>query len=243
MPGLKKYNYADEISGLPVEVREHHRARRVLIRLVPGRGIRITIPMGFNPRYLPDVVNEKRQWIEKTRQKMEKQGIEFSGTPELPREIFFRATESRIRVDLCAGGEPRLLPEESRILLQGTEGADKAVILDLLCGFVRDRARQELVPRLLQTAREVGFYPHGVRVGMQKTRWGSCSEKKNISLNAKLMFLPYRLVDQLFVHELCHLARPDHSARFWDMVASFRPDYREAESELGRAFSYLPGWV
>ncbi|MEI6400163.1 MAG: SprT family zinc-dependent metalloprotease [bacterium] len=66
----------------------------------------------------------------------------------------------------------------------------------------------------------------------QKTRWGSCSGKKNLNFNYKIVFLPSELADYLIVHELCHLAQMNHGPKFWALVAEQIPDYKERRKQL-----------
>ena len=52
-----------------------------------------------------------------------------------------------------------------------------------------------------------------------------------------------QVVRYLLVHELCHTRHMNHSNRFWSLVASFEPDYRELDRELLRGWQSVPGWM
>ncbi len=66
----------------------------------------------------------------------------------------------------------------------------------------------------------------------QKTRWGSCSSKKNLNLNYKIIFLPKKHQDYIIVHEMCHLKEFNHSRKFWALVENILPDYLDTKKEL-----------
>jgi len=71
-----------------------------------------------------------------------------------------------------------------------------------------------------------------ISIRNQRTRWGSCSSKKNLNFNYRLLFLPKRISDYIIVHELCHLKELNHSRRFWNLVAEVVPDYLDIRKEL-----------
>lgn len=66
-----------------------------------------------------------------------------------------------------------------------------------------------------------------VFVKTQKTRWGSCSSKGNISLNCLLMKVPPYVRKYVIVHELAHRKEMNHSERFWKVVAEEIPEYQK----------------
>jgi predicted metal-dependent hydrolase len=100
--------------------------------------------------------------------------------------------------------------------------------LDELTG----QAKQELPQKAAQYAALLGVDYGRITVRHQKTRWGSCSGKKNLNFNCLLMLAPERVRDYVVVHELCHLLEMNHSSRFWALVEKRMPDYRDARRWL-----------
>lgn len=76
------------------------------------------------------------------------------------------------------------------------------------------------------------FTFEGIYIKNQKTRWGSCSKRKNLNLNYKIIFLPKKQRDYIIVHEMCHLKEFNHSHKFWALVGKALPDYLEIKREL-----------
>ncbi len=79
----------------------------------------------------------------------------------------------------------------------------------------RTEATIILQNRLAFLAQQYGFEYHQVSIRGQKTRWGSCSHRNNISLNMKLILLPPELMDYVILHELVHTRYKNHGMDFW----------------------------
>ena len=99
----------------------------------------------------------------------------------------------------------------------------------------KEQARAVIMQKVLQFNAQLGYEYNRVSIKNQKTCWGSCSRKKNLNFNYKLLFLPERLQDYVIVHELAHLKEFNHSKNFWALVANIIPDHQEARKELRRA--------
>jgi predicted metal-dependent hydrolase len=78
-------------------------------------------------------------------------------------------------------------------------------------------------------------FPYGkISIRNQKTRWGSCSRKGDLSFNYKIIYLPKNLADYIIVHELCHLKEFNHSRKFWNLVALAFPDYKKLRAQISK---------
>ncbi|MCR5610561.1 MAG: M48 family metallopeptidase [Clostridiales bacterium] len=92
---------------------------------------------------------------------------------------------------------------------------------------LKKRAKEVIPRRAEHFAPIVGVEYQKISIRMQKTRWGSCSGKGNLSFNCLLMLAPPEVVDGVVVHELCHIISRDHSARFYREVERVLPDYKK----------------
>lgn len=96
----------------------------------------------------------------------------------------------------------------------------------------REEARAKLSRRLRQLADKYGFGYNRAFFRSQKTRWGSCSRKNNISLNMKLVKLPDELIDYVILHELVHTRKKNHSKAFWAELDKLVGNGKQLASKL-----------
>ena len=94
-------------------------------------------------------------------------------------------------------------------------------------------AARELVTSLAgEEAGHLGVTYQRIRIGGQRTLWGSCSPRGTLSFNWRLALAPADVLDYVVVHELCHLRVPNHSRRFWELVEERRPRWRTQRAWL-----------
>ncbi|MFN3188711.1 MAG: M48 family metallopeptidase [Candidatus Paceibacteria bacterium] len=96
----------------------------------------------------------------------------------------------------------------------------------------RETARFVITNRVNYFAELHNFEYGRIAIKDQKKCWGSCSTKKNLNFNYKLLFLPPELLDYIVVHELCHLRHFHHQPTFWAEVRKIIPDYKIRIQEL-----------
>jgi predicted metal-dependent hydrolase len=68
----------------------------------------------------------------------------------------------------------------------------------------------------------------------QRSRWGSCSSRGELSFNWRLVLAPHDVLDYVVVHEVCHLVEHHHGTAFWKLVERRRRGYRDPKEWLDR---------
>ncbi len=102
-----------------------------------------------------------------------------------------------------------------------------------------EEAKNVLPEMIARYAALMGVDYGRITIRNQRTRWGSCSSKGNLNFNCLLMLAPREVQEYVVVHELAHRKEMNHSARFWSIVESVKPDYRQAKKWLREEGSKL----
>jgi predicted metal-dependent hydrolase len=97
---------------------------------------------------------------------------------------------------------------------------------------LRAEARVIVLERICYFNQYYKFEYNRIFIKNQKTRWGSCSNHKNLNFNYRIALLPKELQDYLIVHELCHLKEMNHGPNFWKLMAEQIPDCKTLSKQL-----------
>ena len=220
-------------------LRVSRKARYARLQIKPFGGLEVVIPPRF-PRYqIPDLVQQHADWA---RNQLAKQSRlrEAARLPEQI-ELLFDNSVTRIIYSARPGSTADLFDHQSDDVLV-IDAGDEQGSLQQLRQWVRRRA-QALFPDLIsQLSQRSGLKFDHLSIRSQKTRWGSCSSRGNISLNDQLLFVPPDCVEYLIIHELCHTRHMNHSAAFWRLVGEHCADYRRHEKLLARSRQWVPDW-
>ena len=197
-------------------IRRSGRARSIRVHVDPHDGaVEVVIPQRARIREADAAVVELRPWIEDRLREVaavrERIAARRGTVPYLDESLHLVPQPERTRVHrrdnvlLVPDGDPRPALER----------------------WYRRAARVEIEPRLAEAVAALGHEYTSLRIGGQRTRWGSASETGAMSFNWKLLLAPEDVLDYVIWHEACHLEVMDHSRRFWRLLERHCPRYRE----------------
>ena len=226
-----------------LELRRSARARHLRL-IVGGGGVTVVVPTGLNSlRKIRLLIEPHKAWILKN---LERMRLLSSVQPRrqavsVPERIVLRALEETWRVEFSESTSQRTLARDGVVRLPRDFCREEA--LAALRRWVLLRAR-EFLPRLLtELAAEHGFEVGRIAVKEMKSRWGSCSSRGNVNLNARLLFLSSGLVRHVLLHELCHLREMNHSRAFYECLRDVDPEADRHAAELRGAWGMVPPWA
>jgi predicted metal-dependent hydrolase len=225
-------------------VKTHPRARSVKLKASLKKGLEIITPPRFNRNNIQDILEKNKSWIQKQLLKIQER-LEHVKKDELPLEISLTAIQQQFSIQYIASDNKKLQlllrPQQQEMVVIGNI-QNKSLCKKLLTQWVKTQAEKWLTPIFQTISVETNLPYSKVSFRDQETRWGSCSSNKNINLNYKLIFLPFHVVRNIMIHELCHTVHLNHSQRFWKLVASFDPDWRKHAKEIRHPEIWIPFW-
>ena len=165
----------------------------------------VRAPYRTSIRYIEDLVRKKQKWITEKQQ------------AAVLRNEKYKAKQT-------SSGEELIYLGESYRLAGETEPADEA--------WYRKQARRILAERTAYYSGLTGLRPKSISITGARRRWGSCGPKNSLNFTWRLVMAPLHVIDYVVVHELVHIQFKDHSANFWNGVASILPEYKKCTKWL-----------
>jgi predicted metal-dependent hydrolase len=214
-------------------IRRSDRARRARIN-VSADGVEVVVPRRMALRHVTPFVEQKRPWIERTlrriREAEEAAAVRLVDGGSVP--YLGEVLPLRVRVE--PGRVRSFVALRAGTLHVAVPGSDTSAVRDALEAWYRRRAREEVAWRLDDACARAGTSYTRLSIRAQRTRWASCSSNGAMSFNWRLLLAPGEILDYVVEHEVAHLEVLDHSDRFWRLLGSRVPGYREHERWLRR---------
>ena len=160
-------------------------------------------------QFLSQLVSKKRSWIIKKQQQ-----VKLHQLPDevLGESIYFMGRLQSIK------NFPDLQTKISALKVRSDEKIESAY-----SAFFKHEAELYIGERLAYFAKVMQLHFSGVRFRKMRRRWGSCSSKRLITFNSRLIRLSSDMIDYVVVHELAHLVHMNHSKSFHDLVRATLP--------------------
>ena len=225
----------------PIEYTVIRSARRRTAAIKINHNVtEVRVPVWVSDGWVSDWVESRRSWIEKHQQRIQEElnvsclKIEQGGL--LP----FRGNRVHVfwhngpRTSVNRQGDQLLITLSSR-----SKKSELEQVKGLLQKWYKSEAEVYLQERVLLWSDVMGLYPNSMKLKGYRRRWGSCSSKRDLSFNWRLIFADEALVDYVVIHELAHIKHMNHSAEFWEVVQSFSPEFKSLRKELHSKSGWL----
>lgn len=203
-----------------VSVIRHKRRKRAAFFVTP-EGIELRIPARLSNQVVETILTDHADWIAERLTTLPKRDI-LSGDRLRLHGQTFPLVRSNNETGFHFEGDRFHCPTSW----------DESTLWNAYEAWLRERALTFVMNRAPHYEQQLGVVAKRIRIGHQKTRWGSCSSTGTISINVRLMLAPPDVMDYVIAHEWAHLVHFDHSKAFWSTLASVYPDVTGAMAWL-----------
>lgn len=205
------------------------RARRLRLAVQPGGQIEVTAPTGTALARVEQVLREKEPWLrralERMREATPRAAAHSTITDGMPLSFAGQSLQLHLVHDPAL---PRARAQlRQNILTLHVPTLDQNELHRLLERWYRHRGKALFEERLAHWNAHYSYRYARVSIKDQRSRWGSCSQKGNLNFSWRLLLAPLPVLDYVVIHELAHIKEPNHSSRFWALVAQTCPSYNE----------------
>lgn len=227
------------------------RTRRRSIGFVVGAdGLVVSAPKWLALRDIDAAVQEKSRWIVAKLDEQKHRSAALEATRTVWRdgaEVLYLGLPVRIALGPSSGGAGSMVRLDSapgdeasaarsmRVLRVGLPlKAAPEQLRDAVQTWLQRQALTLFEARCRHFALLLGVEVKRLSLSSAATRWGSASADGRIRLHWRLIHLSVATIDYVVAHELAHLREMNHSPRFWAVVESVVPGYRQERRGLKR---------
>ena len=211
-------------------VRSKRRVTNTTISVGP-KGVIVHAPFWMPAWVIKNFVEEKRNWIEDQLKKHPQRSKEAKIYQDgdsiyfLGNKLLIKVTETEIPVRTKIFLEAETLLVVISMHITGSRRAEE--IKKSLSHWFLEKGIEEITQKVNHYSDRLGVTYSRITLKNVSSIWGSCSSKNNLNFNRHLIMAPHEVIDYVVIHEVCHLVHRDHSSRFWALVRSLDPDYKD----------------
>ena len=221
--------YQDQIIDFDIEYRNR---RTMTIQIMPPDKILVLSPAGVPEDIIKRRVRSKGNWIVKKLIQLREIKLMIPDRTFIDGHPFlFLGKDYPLQILKNGRKIPKVIFSENRFIME-LHKPDDVKMRKAMEKWYRKKADRVINDRVEVYIHKIGKRPKIVKVKEQKRRWGSCTAKGNLYFNWRCIMAPPAVIDYIVVHEMSHLAVPNHSKRFWQKVGYVLPDYKKRRKWL-----------
>lgn len=237
---MRKEPLSIEVDGKVILLDVEYRNRKSLeIQVNPDGRVRVLSPFSLLEKDVLKYVESKSTWILTKLNDFNKIDLSLIEKTIKDGEKFLylgQSYELKIMKDSIKTTTLSLLKNQ---MILKTSSFNQEYLKEFLIKWYKKKGLDKIKER-------VGFYqpyilvkPKDIVVKEQKRRWGSCTSKRRLLFNWRIIMAPLSVLDYIVVHEMCHLIHMNHGKEFWTCVERILPRYKEEKRWLKENGIYL----
>lgn len=229
---LGKYSVTLGEKTIAYTLKRSSRARLIWLNIKQKTGLVVTIPHYYHLKFLPDYLRTNSEWILRNLDKYCSQIQDSPAVNALPTNtISYLGKYITVMQERNISGPTALKLKQNNLIISLNSTSDN-LSLNELEHWYRIQASRLIQAKVKKYSQLMGLDYNRVVIRDQKSRWGSCSCRRNLNFSWRLIMAPESVLDYVIIHELCHLKEMSHSKSFWNLVASYCPRWHDYRSWL-----------
>jgi predicted metal-dependent hydrolase len=213
---------------IPLDVRPHPRARRLVMRLDPvRRAVKISVPKRTRTQRVLQFIEDHYQWLSDKIEAMPKEVVVQNGA-----DIPFLGKTHRLQASAKLRGlvETGYCDDHDMpcLIVPGDPASMKRRVRD----FLRGEARRRLETYVEAHTDTLGLGYKCIQLKDTRSRWGSCTSNGTLSFSWRIVMAPEHVIHYLSAHEVAHLVEMNHSPAFWSVVERLDPTWKKSRHWL-----------
>lgn len=207
---------------------ERRQRRTVGLKITPD-GLMIHAPKHISQAQLDTIILEKSSWIlKKLTVLKEHKPLTFAWENG---ETLMLLGQT-MQLTIVENKRTSITLSENKLQLATPHVADEQWITRKVLTWYQQTAKADFARRLEIFSAKLGVKTPTLFLSNAKSRWGSCNSRREVRLNWRLIQAPPQMINYVVCHELAHIKEMNHSAKFWQVVESIFPEYKQAEKDL-----------
>lgn len=223
---------------IPIDIKSYKNSRSIKIYF-KGNTLKVTKPTRLSMSTLLKILKEDEENLYNKYKKILDSEISTIKQWKTGEKIYYKGEEYTIMRDTKKTTQISidLKEKQKQIIITLPEGIPqeeaKTYGDKIMKKLLKNNTESLIAERLPYWSKVTGFNYNQVKVRDATTRYGSCMpSKKNLYFSSRLIMLPDDKVDAVIVHELCHMKYKYHDKQFYDLVATYIPNYKEIDKWL-----------
>ena len=196
---------------------------------IVDKTLNIISPLRVSKKFLLSFLEKKKDWVlERIKKSTEKKKlIQDNKILFLGQRIDIKIMESSLLIN---GGFCEL--KDNELIVNISKNWQNTLLESVVINWYKKESFEIISEKVSFYANSFNFQYGTITIRDQKTIWGSCNSKNNLSFNWKAIFFNNDVIDYLVVHELVHTIHKNHSKKYWQAVENILPNYKELNKML-----------
>jgi len=212
-------------------IKSKKRKRTTTIQISEFGKIMVRTPYNQTFKTTEKILINNKKWILQKLETLKKLNIKQKKYTN-GSELLYRGKKILVKLENSKSTRTKINLAENNLIIKNGNTLKSNKIKEVITKWIKKEAKNIITNRVEYYTNFLNLKYKKIYIKNVKTIWGSCSSRKNLNFNYKLVMAPHNIIDYVVIHEVCHLVHQNHSKSFWSLVKSIDPNFKEHKKWL-----------